>query len=655
MAIVKMKKFNLFTFESLKEGLLEELQKFEGVQFTSIQLDKENHYNYLKVDSEDKSISELEDEKSKIKFCIDLTSSYLKKDKGLKALTKEKKCFTIDELRKITDSSNWKNTYNKLKSLEDQINDIKNQITSINVKLSNLTPWKDFNASFHDLKAIKTCKYLFGVISKNSYEEFKSSLNNKYDRIYMEELSETKDGFNLFIIYHNSISIQIENDIRNLGFSIVNVKCSGNVTDLMNSYDKKLKELALEKENLEFQIKQLSFSAEKLQYIYDYYDFQLNKFTICNNFLKTEKVIAMEGWVPKMNIDKFQNILNKILGKSYYIEFTNPTEDDTVPILLKNNKFAEPYELITAMYSLPSYTEVDPTPILAPFFFIFFGMMLSDFGYGLIIFISSLLALKLLPLEKSAKKFMRLFFSISISTMFWGIVYGSYFGDASKFISPAGIKPLWLDPSLEPMSVLLIAGVMGIIHLFTGLGIKGYILIKSGDTLGAVFDVGFWYFTLAGCILLLTGASMGITGLASAGKYLALIGAIGLVATQGRSNKGIIGKIAGGLFGLYGITGYLGDVLSYSRLLALGLATGLIGSSFNLMIRLLGNGMAVWIFGTLIFLCGHIFNLAINALGAYVHACRLQYLEFFGKFYSGGGKAFSPYKSRNRYINIIKE
>ncbi len=655
MAIVKMKKFNLFTFESLKEGLLEELQKFEGVQFTSIQLKKENNYDYLKADSEDKSISELEDEKSKIKFCIDLTNSYIKKDKGLKALTKEKKCFTIDELKKITDSSNWKDTYNNLKTLENQINDIKNQITAINVERNNLTPWKNFNASFDDLKAIKTCKYLFGVISKNSYEEFKSSLNNKYDKVYMEELGENKDGFNLFIIYHNSISVQIENDLRNSGFSIVNVKCSGNVTDLMNNYDERIKELASKKENLESEIKQSASSSEKLQYIYDYYDFQLNKFTICNNFLKTDKVIAMEGWVPKMNIDQFQDILDKILGKSYYIEFSDPTDDDTVPILLKNNKLAEPYELITAMYSLPSYTEVDPTPIMAPFFFIFFGMMLSDFGYGLVIFIASLLALKLLPLEKGAKKFMQLFLSISISTMFWGIIYGSYFGDAAKFITPAGIKPLWLDPASDPLSVLFIAGIMGIIHIFTGLGIKGYMLIKSGDILGAVFDVGFWYFTLIGCILLLAGASTGMAGLVTAGKYLAIIGAAGLVATQGRSNKSFFGKIAGGLFGLYGITGYLGDVLSYSRLLALGLATGLIGSSFNLMIRLLGSGVAALIFGIIIFVCGHIFNLAINALGAYVHACRLQYLEFFGKFYSGGGKAFSPYKSRDRYINIIKE
>ncbi|MDF2880847.1 MAG: V-type synthase subunit [Clostridiaceae bacterium] len=655
MAIVKMKKFNLFTFESLKEALLEELQKFEGVQFTNIQLQKENNYHYLKADSEDKSISEFEDEKAKVKFSIDFISLHLKKDKGLKALTKEKQSCKIHDLGKIVESSNWQNTYNRLKSLEDQINNIKNEITSINGELNNLSPWKNFNASFHDLKAIKTCKYLFGVIAKNSYDEFKNTLSNNYDRLYIEELYENKDGFNLFIIFHNSISIQLENELKNFGFSIVNLKYHENIGELINNYNNKLKELELEKENLELEIKKFASSVEKLKYIYDYYDFQLNKFTICNNFLKTEKVIAMEGWIPELNMDKFQDILNRLLDKSYYVEFSDAKEDDNVPILLKNNKFVEPFELITAMYSLPSYTEVDPTPILAPFFFIFFGMMLSDFGYGLVIFIASLLALKLLPLEKVAKKFMRLFFSISISTMFWGIIYGSYFGDAPTLFSPKGITPLWIDPSLQPMSVLLIAGIMGIIHIYTGLGIKAYILIKSNHVLDALFDTGFWYFTITGAILILSGTAIGISILASIGKYLAIIGAVGLVATQGRSNKSIVGKIAGGLFGLYGITGYMGDILSYSRLLALGLATGLIGSSFNLMIKLLGNGIAAWVIGIIIFLCGHIFNLAINALGAYVHACRLQYLEFFGKFYSGGGIAFSPYKSNNKYINIIKE
>lgn len=655
MAIAKMKKFNLFTFESLKEVLLEELQKFQGVQFIHIKDQNQENFDFLKADSQDNMISKLKDTKFKVKFCIDFISPYIGKNKGLKALPKEKKSYKTSNLKQLVMDSNWQNIYTNLKSLENKYNNVKNEISTISGEIDNLTPWKNFDASFNDLKSMKTCKYLFGTVSKKSYKTLDNIFSTNYEEIYVENLEETNDGFNLLIISHKSIFSDLENELKDLGFSKVNLKYDGNTAKLINDFNEKLKELSHEKENLELEIKEFTAKIEILKYVYDYYDFQLNKFTICNNFLRTDKVVAMEGWIPELNVDEFKNILNKLLEKSYFVEFSDPKEDDNVPILLKNNKFVEPYELITAMYSLPSYTEVDPTAILAPFFFVFFGMMLSDFGYGLVIFIASLLALKFLPLEKGAQKFLRLFFSISISTMLWGIIYGSYFGDAAKFISPAGIKPLWLDPSLEPMSVLIVAGIMGLIHLYTGLGIKGYMMIKSGDTLGAIFDVGFWYFTLTGFILIFAGPLIDIKTLTPIGKYLALAGAVGLVATQGRSNKGIVGKIAGGLFGLYGITGYLGDILSYSRLLALGLATGLIASSFNLMIRLLGNGIAAWIFGIIIFLGGHIFNLAINSLGAYVHACRLQYLEFFGKFYNGGGKAFSPFKSNNKYINIINE
>jgi V/A-type H+/Na+-transporting ATPase subunit I len=276
--------------------------------------------------------------------------------------------------------------------------------------------------------------------------------------------------------------------------------------------------------------------------------------------------------------------------------------------------------------------------------FVFFGMMLSDVAYGLFLSAGSFWALKTMELKESHRKFVKLFCFLGISAVFFGVLYGSYFGDVfSSFI-----RPVWLDPSADPISILKIAIIMGGIHLFTGLGIKAYNLIKNGQVLDAVFDIGFWYVTLIGAALILFGP-------AQIGKPMAAAGTIGLVLTQGRENKSIFGKLAGGLFGLYSITGYLGDVLSYSRLLALGLATGLIGSSFNLLVRLVGFNPLVIVFAVIIFIGGHTFNLLINILGAYVHAVRLQYLEFFGKFYTGGGRAFVPLASEMKYYNLIEQ
>ncbi|MEL7597975.1 MAG: V-type ATPase 116kDa subunit family protein, partial [Clostridiaceae bacterium] len=190
--------------------------------------------------------------------------------------------------------------------------------------------------------------------------------------------------------------------------------------------------------------------------------------------------------------------------------------------------------------------------------------------------------------------------------------------------------------------------VFGVIHILVGLGMKAYVLIRDKKYIDAVFDVGLWYVSLAGIFMMFSPNFKGT------GKVLMIIGFVGLVLTQGRDAKSIGGKIGGGIYGLYGITGYIGDIVSYSRLLALGLAGGFIANAFNLMINLIpGSGRIIA--GPIIFIGGHIFNLGINALGAYVHTSRLQYLEFFNKFYEGGGKKFTPFKSVNKFINITNK
>lgn len=656
MAIVKMNKFTMFAFESQKENLLKKLQQFEGVQFISLQGEKENH-DFLVSDGSDAKVSLFEGEITKVNYTLGFIKKYIPTEKGLKALKKGKRFLTYEEVRMAhDDEDSWTNIYESVKSIDDKIISYKNEILKLEAEIENLKPWARFDAPLSDLKKLSSCVYMFGTVPKNVFQGFKEEFFREISQSYIEELGESKEGINILIIIHKDIQDEIEEILKNYSFNKANINYDGTILDIIKEKDKKISEISIcEKEIIDDVHEKFKDTLEEIELFYEYFDLEVNKAKVCSNFIKTDKIVALQGWVPVSLQDEFEKVTRDTLGDTYYLEFKEPLPDDDVPILLKNNSIIEPYELVTAMYSMPSYGEVDPTPILAPFFFIFFGMMLSDAGYGLLILIGSTLAIKLFNLDKGTKKFMKLFSSISISTIIWGILYGSYFGDAPTLFFKGGIKPLWLDPASDPMSVLVIAGIMGVIHLFTGLGIKAYELIKAGKKLDALYDVGFWYATISGAIMLLVGPMLGMATLGVFGKYLAIIGAIGLVSTQGRANKGIGAKIAGGLFGLYGITGYLGDVLSYSRLLALGLATGLIGSSFNLMIKLLGNGFVAIIFGTVIFVGGHLFNLAINALGAYVHACRLQYLEFFGKFYVGGGKAFTPFKSKNKYINVVKE
>ena len=342
-----------------------------------------------------------------------------------------------------------------------------------------------------------------------------------------------------------------------------------------------------------------------------------------------------------------------------YYEISEPIKNEETPIMLKNNKFASPFEAVTVMYSMPLATEVDPTPIMAPFYFLFFGLMLSDAAYGIILSLACFALLKKFKLEGTMKKMVTMFFWCGISTFFWGALFGGWFGDAVAVFSKTFlgreivINPIWIDPLQEPMTLLIFSLILGAIHMFVGMGMQAYMLIKNGKALDALFDVGLWYMLLIGLVLFGVG-SMITPALSSVGKWMALIGAVGIVVTGGRNKKGF-GKITGGFGSLYGITNYLSDVLSYSRLLALGLATGVVAKVVNILGSLAGSGVVGIIVFIAVFLFGTVFNLAINALGAYVHSCRLQYVEFFGKFYTGGGKPFEPFVGKTKFVKIVNK
>ena len=289
------------------------------------------------------------------------------------------------------------------------------------------------------------------------------------------------------------------------------------------------------------------------------------------------------------------------------------------------------------------------------FFFIFFGMMLSDAGYGLILTIGGLLGARYLDAGEGLKRIMRMIGISGISTMFWGVLYGSWFGDAVPIVAETFFGrsieiPMLIDPLNEPMKVLIISCVFGIVHLFAGMGIRAYIMIKRRDVPGAVFDVGLWYVFLIGLPLLLVPGTLGTVG-----KVMSVAGAVGLVLTQGRHKPTLTGKITSGVMSLYNVTSYFSDVLSYSRILALGLATGVIASVVNILASMAGNSIIGIILFIVVFVFGHLLNLAINALGAYVHSARLQYVEFFGKYYEGGGVKFNPLKIETKYVKVTEE
>ena len=373
-----------------------------------------------------------------------------------------------------------------------------------------------------------------------------------------------------------------------------------------------------------------------------------------SNLIKTKRAFYLEGWLPEPVEENVSKVLTDA-GCSF--ELSDPEEGEEPPVLLKTSNFAFPFQAITEMYSLPSYDGFDPTDIFAIFYAFFFGIMLSDAGYGAVITIACWFILRKYPLEGTMYKMFKMFFICGIFTIFWGIMFGGYFGDliqtwaSTVFGKTIEIKAVWFNPMDDPTKLLIFSLLFGCIHLFVGMGIDMYVKIKRGQVADAILDHVPWFMVIIGAGGWI-GGGMISQMLVKPGMVLAIAGLVILLLTGGRHNKGIIGKVTGGLSSVYGITGWISDILSYARLLALGLATGVIASVVNLLGAMIGTGFKGAVALIIIGLIGHVFSMAINVLGAFVHSSRLQYVEFFGKFFEDGGEPFQPFLRDTTYVKI---
>lgn len=540
--------------------------------------------------------------------------------------------------------------------LEDRLRETNERINKLEQDEILIKPWNKYATPLELIKTPKAIIHEGVVPASTDIAGLMKELEN-FGGIVAKLINSDKDLNYLAFICLISQEEEILALLKQKGFTEVYFK------GLKGTAAENLKRIGKEKEALAAVIKSIEKEAEEKaslrKHIENYRDviaIASDKEKVRNKLLKTKTTFYLEGWIPERLVGKASRLLEK---SDCYYRFTSPKEGEDVPVLLENKNFFVPFEAITEMYSLPDYKGFDPTSIYALFYAMFFGMMLSDAGYGIIMTAACFIVLRKFDLEGATYKMIRLFFYCGISTIIWGALFGGWFGDFIQVFSrtilgkEVVIDALWFNPLDDPMKLLIFSLALGIIHLFIGMGIKAYMQIKEGHWIDAVCDEGFWYFTITGIIAWLGGGSVS-PALAKTGMWLAVIGAAGLLLTGGRHNKGI-GKITGGLSNIYNITSYMSDILSYARLLALGLATGVIAQVVNTMGSLFGGGVLGLIILLVMFVLGHTLNLAINALGAFIHSSRLQYVEFFGKFYEDGGEPFDPFRRKTKYIKIEQE
>ncbi len=670
MAVLQMQKISIYALKKDRKAILEYLQRRGVVEIT----DPETESGVFAQADTQQQRSLLEKNITAAGQAMEVLSGYAKGKKGLLSSFEGRRELTADQYEAAAARiPETRETAERILSLSREIAEGRAEIQRLQTQIDALSPWLSLDIPMQ-FKGTKRTRVFVGTLpEERTLEQVLTGLAEeapKVSGIHAEILSTSADQTCLFVICGRKDAFAMEAALRGIGFSYPaspsdkppKEQCEGLRARIAQAQDRIWR--------AEEEIRSFADKREDLEFLSDYESMRLEKYQVLGRLRQSRHTFIVEGYVPQREAAALERQLSDRYDAAVEIE---PLSDqDDPPVLLENNAFAAPVEPVLESYSMPARGEVDPCTVMAVFYYVLFGLMLSDAAYGLIMVIGcgALLA-KFRNMESGMKKTLQMFLYCGISTMFWGVMFGSYFGDvvdvvASTFFGKdVTIPPVWFIPVDEPMRLLVFSFLLGIIHLFAGLAMKLYQLCRAKQYKDALYDVIFWYLLVGGGIIYLLTMDMVVNMLglgfqlpASVGNVAAVfaaIGAVGIVFTAGRESRSPFKRLLKGLYGLYNISGYLSDILSYSRLLALGLATGVIASVFNQMGSMAGGGVAGAIVFILVFLIGHTLNIGINVLGAYVHTNRLQYVEFFGKFFEGGGRKFNPFSAKTKYYKIREE
>ena len=656
MAIVKMSKLSVIGLEADKEEVLSALMELGVVELNEVgdKLLSEEWMSVARKDGREDEVSALEGRLSEVQTVLDMIDRY---DTAKKPLFGTRQEVTRQEYESVlSEKGKVRDEIARLGGLCEQWNEERSRENVIASAQALLTPWLTYDLPL-ETEGTKSVRVTCGVIpSVADAEDLKKKVSEVSTASEVTVVAKDQEQIYLSILYMRNDEEAMLDVLKGFGYAQTTFKdMTGTASENMQRLNAELEKTKAEEKQLEAQFAASAAMKKEVRYYYDDLIMERDKAKASENLLKTDKAFYFDGWV----IAERQKDVEAVLDKAgCWYEIKEPDKDEETPVLLKNKSIVVPFEAVTDLYSLPSSREIDPTPIFSAFYFIFFGMMFADMGYGAIMSIVCFAALKCFKLEGLFYKLVKMLAFCGLSVFMWGLLFGSFFGDIVKVISAnffggsAAISPLWFDPLSNPMKMLIFSCLLGVVHLFVGMGINAYLLIRDGKVMDAVEQTFVWYAFITGLGLLLFGGDL-FAAAPTIGKYLAIAGAVGIIGIPLIRGKGI-GK-AVGLWNLYGCTSYLGDILSYSRLLALGLASAVIAQVFNALGGMLGGGLLGVIGFIVIALIGHVFNFAINALGTFVHASRLQYVEFFGKFYTGGGNPFKPFKKNTKYVNIVSD
>lgn len=522
-------------------------------------------------------------------------------------------------------------TASEMGTLLETLSDLQERQRQLKERQNTLYPWAELSATAEDLADGAYTRCTLGTLPEKQLDAFQAFCDE--NGIALQTVSQTERTAYVTLA---ALKDAPPADLSSFGFQ----KCTlplthGTVADALRSLAKKTETLQDTLNETTEKLQSLAKESVAPQVLCEHYRAQSDLED--TPFLETEQTVILEGWVPAGRVEEVEQTVRTVT-EVFDLSARDPEENEDVPTVLENNKTVSQFEGITNMFSVPSYGGYDPNAVMAPWYWIIFGLMMGDAGYGLLMVVLISIVKKIMKPKGDTAKLINVLLYSSITTIICGVLFGSYFGETWH--------PILFSPLEDPVKMLIVTLGVGVAHIFTGLIVQIVNHIRQGHWFDAICDQVSWMLVIGGiCLIFLKPAR-------TVGVVLACVGAGIILLTAGRAKKGVFGKITGGLVGLYGITNYLSDILSYSRILALSLATGVVGMVMNMLAGMIQGSVIGFILSLVIYVVGHIFNLVLGLLSAYVHDCRLQYIEFYGKFYEGSGRLFKPLSINPKYIQI---
>jgi V/A-type H+-transporting ATPase subunit I len=630
MAIIPLKKVFVYCMKADLKPVMRALQERGVLHVAPAQAEAEVTHQLV-------AEGEAEQILDRIAFTLAVAQKY---DAQKSSLLSAKPVITPDEYRALKNKADVVDrAYKAARELEDRVAALRLDLQKKTNQAEALKPFAEMDMPLSYLRGTQKTDVFLGYLPEDARGALEQALEEADGLAWAAFFAEAHQALPVLVVVHKEKAHRMRESMKSAGFSDARLEGMEEAPAAI------IQRLEAEIESLHDQIKKETENAgdvlvykEDLLALEDYYRGEAARGAAFEKIIASKSVALIEGYVKNYEQEKLEAAVSAATGV-YYIEAKNPDEDEDLPTAVENNAVVTPFEAVTDMYSVPGPRTFDANALMMPFYFIFFGMMLSDAAYGIILTVGSIIFLKMKKPEGTMKKLLMVLAICGISTVIWGTSFGSFMGFDTT--------PWLFNPLKNPLDMLILCLSLGVIHLLAGLSMGAYMNVRRRRFSAAVFDQGFWMLMLISIPFLALGQS-------TVGLIMLAAGAIGIVATAGRHNRSVVKKITGGLSGLYGITGYLSDILSYARLFGMALATSVIAMVFNTIAGMMTGSVPGWIFAVVIFLIGHVFNIGINSLGAFVHSARLQYIEFFSKFYEGGGTPFDPLRIKLKNYRMVK-